>query len=439
MLDTYVATAWNILTQSPWLMLFSLFWYVVAFEIPRYVLGFIAAMLMLRQPQTVTNTALCATPSPLRRVSLLLAGHNEAKSLVRCVSSIRQQINQLKHSFGDGFTGEIICVSDGSTDETYALIKRLKRQGLIDISANCELRGGKSAALNLAARLASGDVFIVIDCDSHLAPDALKHILRPFEDEHVGAVAGNVQVGNPFESVATSLQAIEYGLVMMLGKTLMSFFNQVTIVSGAFGAFRRTAWEKVHGMDAGSGEDLDLTLRLRQAGYRIAFAHHALCETLAPPTFYGLFRQRCRWERDAFWIRFRKFGVTLNPFYADFKRSEALHQVEFLYFNVIATVLFPFYLVSLFVFYHELAGVILLSALMLSWLLDIINFTCLVLADKQQSYARMALLPFLVLYSVFQTFVLRFVRLYAYLDELIFSASLFDDFVPPKVNAQRAT
>jgi cellulose synthase/poly-beta-1,6-N-acetylglucosamine synthase-like glycosyltransferase len=435
MLDTYVTTAWDILTQSPWLMLFSLFWYVIAFEIPRYGLGFIAAMLMLRQSEPVVDKA---PLTQLRRVSVLLAGHNEAKSVVRCVSLIRKQINELAGFLGDGFTGEIICVSDGSTDETYALIKRLKRQGLIDISANCELRGGKSAALNLAARLASGDVFIVIDCDTHLAPDALKHILLPFEDKHVGAVAGNVQVGNPFESVATSLQAIEYGLVMMLGKTLMAFFDQVTIVSGAFGAFRKTAWEKVQGMDAGSGEDLDLTLRLRQAGYRIAFAQHALCETQTPPTFYGLFRQRCRWERDAFWIRLRKFGTTLNPFCVDFKRSEALHQAEFLYFNVIATVLFPFYLVSLFVFYHELAGVILLSAMMLSWLLDIVNFTCLVLVDKRQTHAKIALLPFLILYSAFQTFVLRFVRLYAYIDELVFSASLSDDFAPPKVNAQRA-
>jgi cellulose synthase/poly-beta-1,6-N-acetylglucosamine synthase-like glycosyltransferase len=430
MLDALVATAWEMLTQSPWLMLISLFWYIIAFEIPRYVFGFVAAAVMYRRQSMMPHGTDSDHPS-LTRVSVLLAGHNEAKSLARCVYSIRRQLNELPAFM----SGEIICVSDGSTDATYALTKSLRRRGLIDISANCELRGGKSSALNLAARLATGDVFVVIDCDSHLAPDALTHILAPFADPDVGAVAGNIQVGNAQESLATAFQAMEYALVIMLGKTLMSFFDQVTIVSGAFGAFRRQAWERVQGLDPGSGEDLDLTLRLRQAGYRIAFSSDAMCETLAPPTFYGLFRQRCRWERDAFWIRLRKFGFTLNPFHKDFRLAEALHQVEFVYFNVLAAALFPFYLVYLYVFYHELAGVVLISALMFSYALDLMNLTCVIAAERKDAGRYLRLLPFIWLYSPFQTFGLRFVRLYAYVDELIFSASLQDDFVPPKVNA----
>ena len=43
-------------------------------------------------------------------------------------------------------------------------------------------------------------------------------------------------------------------------------------ISGVCGAFRRTALARVGGLNRGDGADLDMTLRLRLAGWRIVFA-----------------------------------------------------------------------------------------------------------------------------------------------------------------------
>lgn len=427
-MDEALTSAWSLLTQSPWSLLFSIFWFVIIFEIPRYCVSFIAAASLYRKIQRIPLTP--ERIPNIAKISVILVGHNEAATLWGSVMSVRAQIATLPA----GMSAEIICVSDGSTDSSPSLIRHLKNQNLIDVGLVCDLRGGKAAALNLAARLASGEIFVTLDCDSRLEPNALLHILAPLCDPSVGAVAGHIEVGNAKASVATALQAIEYSLTIMLSKTLMSAFDQVTIVSGAFGAFRRSAWEHVSGCDAGSGEDLDLTLRLREAGYRIAFAPSAVCATRTPTTFQALFRQRCRWERDAMWIRLRKHGATCNPFHARFQIKEAVHQAEFILFNILGAVIFPFYVIMLLVSYHDILPMIALSALGMAWCVDLVNFTCLIFADPERAPKRLRLLPFMLIYSPFQTIALKLVRLYAYVDELAFSGSATDDFVPRKVN-----
>ncbi len=70
-------------------------------------------------------------------------------------------------------------------------------------------------------------------------------------------------------------------------------------VSGAFGAFRRTALDSVNGLDVGGGEDLDVTIRMRCAGWRMGFAADAICYTDVPDTMRSFLSLRYRWEGDA--------------------------------------------------------------------------------------------------------------------------------------------
>ena len=81
-------------------------------------------------------------------------------------------------------------------------------------------------------------------------------------------MAGNIVVRNPKASLIAAFQAIEYLISISQGKQAANLTNQMTCVSGAFGAFRRSALEGVGGLDAGGGEDLDVTLSLRKAGWK---------------------------------------------------------------------------------------------------------------------------------------------------------------------------
>jgi cellulose synthase/poly-beta-1,6-N-acetylglucosamine synthase-like glycosyltransferase len=249
----------------------------------------------------------------------------------------------------------------------------------------------------------------------------------------VGGVSAAVLVRNGEASLVASLQAIEYLAGMTLGKAQLDLFGQLTMISGAFGAFRRTAWQRVNGMDPGPGEDLDISLRLRLAGYRLAFAQRAVAYTDVPVTLFNLLRQRNRWERDSLWLRYRKYPRTLNPFRGDFDWRETIHQYEFLFFTVLAAAAFPFYLAYLFVEFSAVGFLILLSVTLGLIVLDLFVFVCAILASGKDDHWKF--LPYVLVYCLFQSYLLRFARLYSFIDEWIFSTSRNDSFAPPKVNA----
>jgi cellulose synthase/poly-beta-1,6-N-acetylglucosamine synthase-like glycosyltransferase len=280
--------------------------------------------------------------------------------------------------------------------------------------------------------MAHGEIFIVTDCDCSYEPDAIEELLRPLaEDATVVAVSGNILVRNWRRSIATAIKGVEHLLSISLGKTFAGVLDQVCCISGAFGAFRRRAWDGVGGMDAG-GEDLDFTFRLRLVGHKIVFAQRAICYTDVPESPYALLRQRSRWERDAYWLRFRKYGRLFNPFARDLVWREVAHQVDFLLFTGLPTLIFPFYLGWLFANFGSTAFVMLAAVALPLFMMDLACFVVAILVTGRPLYWR--LLPFVPIYGLFSTFVMKIHRLYAYGTEAISSSSLRDNYMPRKVN-----
>ncbi|MCI0456751.1 MAG: glycosyltransferase [Gemmataceae bacterium] len=221
-------------------------------------------------------------------VCVILAGHNEAETIDDTLRSLWGSYPRL----------EIIVVDDGSTDDMAAVARRFARAHAGVLVLQRPQRGGKSSAMNFARAYTRAEVLIVVDADSHLGPAAIWEMVQPFHDPRVGAVAGTVAARNPFTNLVTVLQAYEYLSTVFVGRMLTASVGLLGIVSGAFGAFRRTALDRVKGWDVGPPEDLDLTLTLRKSGYEIAFAPYAQCFTELPESWWALIQQRLRWERS---------------------------------------------------------------------------------------------------------------------------------------------
>ena len=398
----------------------AMFAFVLFTDAPRYFLGIqtTAAAFMLRDHRPYGQLP------PLPPVSILLAGHNEEDAIEKCVRSLRKQ------TFNNF---EIVCLDDGSSDKTFPIMRRLQGEGLVQSIGRLQLRGGKAAALNLAARMAHGDIFIVTDCDCSFEPNAIEELLRPLaEDASIGACSGNILVRNWRRSVTTAIQAIEYIVAISTGRTFSGTLDQISCVSGAFGAFRRSAWLALGGMDAGGGEDFDFTIRLRLAGHKVVFARHSICYTDVPDTPFTLLRQRTRWERDAYWIRLRKHRRLFNPNSHSFHWREALHQWDFLLFTALPALVFPFYIAWLFASFSMAEAFTLLAAVFFVLLMfDFATFLAATLVMGCTQYLR--LLPFVPVYSLFQSYIMKVHRLYAYATEAVFSWSLRDNYVPKKV------
>ena len=401
----------------------ALFWFVLLFELPRYILPFVSAALFMKRDPDIAAADLCS----IGRISLMIAGHNEERAIERCVLGLWEQSLP---------PDEIIVVSDGSSDGMINMLAELRQRGLISKAHGTALRAGKSAATNLAQRLADGDIMINVDCDCSFDRHALRNIVRPFSDLRVGAVSGNISPRNRTVSIIAAFQAIEYLISISLGKKALGMIGQVSCASGAFSAFRRDALEQVSGLDSGGGEDLDVTLRLRRSGWRIEFADDAMCYTDVPATLTALTRQRFRWERDAVRLRYRKHVGAMNPFSKKFDPAELFNEFEFLLFNVVGAAALPFYCLWLFTSFGDMAPLILIAAQAGMTAIDIIVFALAAVATPRA--VSLPLFPYVFGYSLFNGILMRFIRLSAYLQEWIFRSSYSDTYVPDKVHKVRA-
>lgn len=406
--------------------LIAIFWYTFVFELPRYIIPFVATGMTQRSRP---GDWLPASPSPDTQapsVSVILVGHNEEDALEACVRSLKEQ----------SFTAfEIVVVSDGSTDKMVKVARSLVQRGMADRVLSTDLRGGKSSGINLAWRVASGDIVINVDCDCSFDRFAIEHLVRALDDPCVGAVCGDVAPRNGGASVIAQFQEIEYLQSISVGKRMANAIDQVVCASGAFSAFRRAALDDVSGFDVGGGEDLDVTLRMRNRGWRIAYAPEAICYTDVPTTAFQYIRQRLRWERDAIWIRYRKHTRLLNPFDPAFRLAEAFHQWDFLLFNVAAAFVFPAYLIWLAVMYGSFTPAILIGMQIGLLALDVLILAIAAWTTGRDVFWRNLL--YLPGYSMFMTYVMRPVRLLAYVDEWAFSGSHRDNYTPIKVRLER--
>jgi cellulose synthase/poly-beta-1,6-N-acetylglucosamine synthase-like glycosyltransferase/peptidoglycan/xylan/chitin deacetylase (PgdA/CDA1 family) len=257
------------------------------------VIGLLAIIEKLRPDRAVM-------PNPPPSVTVLIPAHNEENVIVQTITSVL--LSDLKDL-------QIIVVDDGSTDKTGELLdSRFSHELRVRIIH--QVNRGKAAALNLAMSRADTEVVVTIDADTEIESDAISKLVRHFSDPTVGAVAGNVKVGNRSRWL-TRWQALEYITSQNMEKRAFHLLNCITVVPGALGAWRKKAIEAAGGITADTvAEDADLTIAIRRLGWRVSYDEEAIAWTEAPETAGQLIRQRFRWTfgtLQSFW----KHGDTL--------------------------------------------------------------------------------------------------------------------------------
>ncbi len=392
------------------------FWYFVIFDLSRYTISLVTVAfgaLMERRTHPGSYTG---------PVSIMLTGHNEGKNLRKSVLSLREQTHR---------DSQIIVCDDGSTDDMREQAQALKQEGIIDRYVSSGVRGGKASALNLGSFYCSHDIIVSMDVDTSLDRDAIEKIILPFSDEHVGAVAGNLAIRNPFDTLMTSLQALEYFSSISIGRRFTSQLGILTIVSGAFGAFRKSALKTVGGWDVGPGDDGNITNKLRRGGWQIKFAHKAWAMTDCPKTLPAYHRQRLRWNRSVIRYKLRKFRSVFNPFSKRFSGHDMAGIANILFFQVFLAMSYFGYLIWLVTELGEFAFLVIGVTIIIYFIEDLCTFVMICLLYKDKNPWPLAL--YLPLYNLFDSYVVRTLRLYAYTNELIFRRSYQDTFTPTKV------
>ena len=284
-------------------------------------------------------------------VAFLVPAYNEERSVVESINSLLAMHYPKV---------EVVVVNDGSTDRTLSTL--VKAFGLVaaawefnDVLPHKPIRtifrspreprllvvdkenGGKADALNCAVNMCRSPIVCSIDADSLLEPDSLLRAVKPFIDDPVRTIAigATVRVANGCRiahgrvlevrlarNMLAVMQTVEYLRAFLMARVAWSQIGLLTIVSGAFGMFRRQIVIEVGGYSRETvGEDFELVVKMhrymREHGreYRIEFVPEPVCWTEVPESWSSLGRQRSRWQRGAIETFFRHKRMLANPKY----------------------------------------------------------------------------------------------------------------------------
>ncbi|HST67249.1 MAG TPA: bifunctional polysaccharide deacetylase/glycosyltransferase family 2 protein, partial [Mycobacteriales bacterium] len=236
-------------------------------------------------------------------VTVVIAAYNEARVIGKTIASLRRS----------DYPGlDVLVVDDGSTDGTADVVRSIGWDGLRVISRP---NGGKAAALNHALAETGSDIVVTFDADTVVRPGTVGALVRRFADARVGAVAGQVKVGNR-RGLLTRWQSLEYLTAIGLDRSAQSLLGAIMVVPGACAAWRRTAVLEAGGFDSRTlAEDCDLTLSLQRAGWRIEQEHEAIALTEVPQSARSLVRQRFRWMFGTLQAVWKQRRMLLRPRY----------------------------------------------------------------------------------------------------------------------------
>lgn len=252
--------------------------------------------------------------------SILIPCYNEA-------GIIKNTINGL--DLIDYNNYEVIFINDGSTDDTIDILD--EELQLIEIedgffqsrfSENIfvidKANGGKADSLNAGIKKSNKELVCTLDADCILHKDSLSYMNHVFKDNDVIAAGGVVKVLQMFRlnkklKLLVKLQTLEFLKGFYVYKVSLAFNNALSIISGAFGVFRKEELEIVGSFKSGLGEDIDITLRMQDYAIKnnkkVTYDLNAICYTECPESFKDLTKQRIRWQKafvDAI-IKNRKF------------------------------------------------------------------------------------------------------------------------------------
>jgi GT2 family glycosyltransferase len=213
-------------------------------------------------------------------LSVIIVNYNSKLLIENCLLSVQKAIEKID--------SEIIVIDNNSTDGSKDYLPA-KFPGIRYVFNSDNIGFGK--ACNQGYKLSSGNYILFLNPDTIVSENSLQNCIS-FLGSHSGAGAAGVRMidgkgkflkeskrGLP--SPATSFFKL-FGLIAIFpgSKTFAKYYmghlpekenNPVDVLSGAFMMIKREAFEKVKGFDEEFfmyGEDIDLSVRLAQAGYK---------------------------------------------------------------------------------------------------------------------------------------------------------------------------
>lgn len=238
---------------------------------------------------------------PLPTVIALIPAHNEEKTIVESLGSLLGQRG--------AYLVKAILIADNCSDETYekalpltALHSNLE---IVKSQDNCN---GKSGALNQGYAIAqryAAKYILQMDADTLLDENCLEEAIKLLEsDTKLGGVSARFRLiptsHSGFQKLMWRLQNLEFGFKNV--SDVQSNGKNPSLLSGRITVFRNEAIIGLHEQygfvwnETCEVEDHEITLRLKESGWKTAIGMKMLAYTSVPLSPKQWVKQRIRWN-----------------------------------------------------------------------------------------------------------------------------------------------
>lgn len=238
-----------------WISLFIVFYTYLGY-------GIILYLIVLVKECLIKHKSDIAVVDKYPDVTLLIPAYNEE-------AVIADKMLNTKQIEYPGDKLNVVWVTDGSTDSTN---EKLSSYSDVKVFFDSK-RSGKTAAINRVVPLIDTSLIIFTDANTMLNKESVYEIVRAFDDEKVGCVAGEKRIllkGK--ESASSGGEGIYWRYESFL-KSLDSRLYSAVGAAGELFAIRRNLYETIE--KDSLLDDFVLSMRITQKGDKIKYCKSA--------------------------------------------------------------------------------------------------------------------------------------------------------------------
>lgn len=169
---------------------------------------------------------------------------------------------------------EIIAIDDGSIDRTPEILRRFQSEYPY-FRYFTQPNRGPATARNLGLRHARGEIILFIDDDCIADENWALELARAYQSAEVAGIAGRIVYVPPADNLANRIAAHANGNGQAVGPD-----GEVAFFVTANASFKRGVLEQMGGFDEtfphAVHEDVDLSRRVKQAGWKLQYCDRAV-------------------------------------------------------------------------------------------------------------------------------------------------------------------
>ncbi|MFC1698149.1 glycosyltransferase [Nanoarchaeota archaeon] len=262
------------------------------------------------------------------KISIIVPMYNAEKTIIGLLKALDGQ------SY-DVF--EVIFVDDGSNDNSVEIISNFKSRFKIKVVK--QKNQGPAVARNVGVGYAKGEIIVFTDSDCVPYPNWLEEMVKPFKNDKIVGVQGTYDTLNK-----NKLMARYVGYEIAFRHKKMARVSEIDFIGTYSAAYRKDVFTDAGGFDTkfkiASGEDPELSFRIKKKGYKMVFNPKAIVKH---PHVDGLFKYLKQQFYRGYWrvpmYKAHKEKITKDT-YSGMEIFIQTILVSFLFVSVVLSIVF---------------------------------------------------------------------------------------------------